>query len=525
MPNIITNKFKKYSAENVLSTISDSTNNMYIFVGKSSTWSTTTVPTPTNTIAQENDHWTNMLSLKRLTAEDNVRFCIPTNQWESGTVYATYDDITNTYAPSFTLADKENYRVYKCIDNSNNSASTVKPTGTLTTIFQTSDGYYWKYMYTLSTSDITDFLTTNWMPIQTLTADDSGEHGSQWAVQQASTTNGIEHVRLLNSGANYTRNIGVTDFTTSPSTTMFLNSSVTTDNYYAYATVYAHKNDGTQVQKRMITSFTASTGVATLCSAFSPSINYAEGWKYYVLPTILDNSNGSGAVVQPTVSTTGTITNLTIYNAGTGYFVASPSITGCGGSGATMEIKISPFNGHGFDAVKEARTKHLMFSARIAYNESSFLQSNDYRKIGLVKNVCPSGTTTLASSTQTHFTAYQTISTTSESAAFLEDELFTQTVPSETTGLQAKGIVIEHSVTAHTLKFYQDETTGYTAFSTTTGTATKQIISASAKTASVGSYVAPTVNRYLGDILYVEQRTPVTRDGSSDETYKIIIEF
>jgi len=529
MPTIITNNLKLLGAENLLSTIDlpEDTNNLYFFVGKSTAWSTTTVPTPVDSVAQENDHWANMLSLKRLTASDNVRLCIPTNQWTTSTTYAAYDDTTNVYAPSFVLADRENYRVYKCIDNNNNSASTVKPTGTLTSIFQTADGYYWKYMYTISSEDIVNFLSANWMPIQTLNSDDSGEHGAQWSIQQSSITSGIEYVKLLNGGSGYTKIISSTNLTFNPSVTMILTppSSITTDNYYTGGTVYMHKNDGSTVQARLIVSYTASTNIATLNANWSPAIDYTDGWQYKVLPTIELNSDGANAIIEPTVSTTGIITGLTIFETGTGYHVAQPSITGCGGSGATMSVKISPKDGHGFDAVKEAKAHHLMFSTKLAYNEPGFLQTNDYRKIGLVKNVSAYGSTTIAGSSYSNFIAYQTISTTSESAAFVQDELFTQTVPSQTTGLRAKGIVIEHSVTSHTLKFYQDETTGFTPFTTTTGTPTYEIISASEKTATVGTYSAPTVEKYRGNILYVEQRSPITRDGENNESFKIIIEF
>jgi hypothetical protein len=526
MTNIVTNKFKLLGAANVIDNIVSTTSNLYIFTGKCTAWSTTNdPPTPTDSTAQANDDWTDMIALKRLTSDD-IRYVIPTNQWESGTTYAPYDDKSNVYEPSFVLADRENYRVYKCIDNNNNSASTVKPTGTLTTIFETADGYYWKYMYTISSDDIVNFLTANWMPVQTLSSDDSGEHGNQWNVQQASLTEGIEHISLLNGGSGYTKIITSTSLSASPSSTMTLNSSVTTDNYFRGASVYMHKNDGTQHQVRFIKSYVANTSVATLSSNWNPAIDYTDGWSYVVSPSVLLNGDGSGAVIQPSLSA-GVITDFTIYENGTGYHVASPSITGAGGSGATASVKISPNSGHGSNAVRESYCNHIMIRGQIDYDESGFPQVNDYRKIGLAKNISSYGTTTIAGASETFFTAYSTISTTSESAQFLEDEMFAQTLVSETTGLQAKGIVIEHntSATNHYLRFYQNETTGFTAFSTTTGDPTYGVISDSNKTATIGSFTAPTVEKYLGDILYIEQRTAVERDGVQNEVYKIVIEF
>ena len=47
--------------------------------------------------------------------------------------------------------------VYKCMNNNAGGTSTVEPSGTSTSEFTTADSYVWKYMYTLSTTQITNF--------------------------------------------------------------------------------------------------------------------------------------------------------------------------------------------------------------------------------------------------------------------------------------------------------------------------------------------------------------------------------
>ena len=54
----------------------------------------------------------------------------------------------------------------KCLDNNSDAASTVKPMSTSTSILSTGDGYKWKYMYTLSASQQTNFLSTDFMQLQ-----------------------------------------------------------------------------------------------------------------------------------------------------------------------------------------------------------------------------------------------------------------------------------------------------------------------------------------------------------------------
>ena len=50
--------------------------------------------------------------------------------------------------------------VYKVIENDGATASTVEPTSTSNSIFETSDGYRWKYMYSLTSSEALNFATT-----------------------------------------------------------------------------------------------------------------------------------------------------------------------------------------------------------------------------------------------------------------------------------------------------------------------------------------------------------------------------
>lgn len=527
MTDIITNRLKVFSIDNILSTIElpDGTNNLYAFIGKSTPWSTTsdTPPTPTDTILCENSHWSTMIALKRLTAADNARFCARLSTWTTNTVYSSYDEASETANPHYVMADNTSFNVYKCIDNNDGAESTVKPTGYLTTTFQTSDGYTWKYMYSVEESDQINFLSENWLPVQTLTEDDFGAHGVQWDVQQAAVA-GIEFTKLTSNGSGYNNTLIVNPSINSlPSSTIVLTiGSATTDNIYVGASVYLHQTDGDSrfSQSRLITSYTASTRIATLASAFGSNTEYSgNAWQYSVLPTVELNGDGSGAVIQPSV-TGGVISGLTIFSGGTGYHVTNPSITGCGGTGASLTVKISPPGGHGSDAVKELYAHNLMFSVYFKASETGFPQVNDYRKIGLIKNVCASGTTAVANSSFTTFTAYSSMTTSTPSSTyFSQDEVFTQTTVSATTGIKAKGIVIEHK-SDNTLKYYQDESTGFTPFM-----AGATIISDSVNVATITSLTGPTVSRFSGQVLYVEQRTPVTRNGINNELFKIVIKF
>jgi hypothetical protein len=76
------------------------------------------------------------------------------------------------YANNFYCRNSKD-QVFKCLLNKSNVASTIEPTididGQLpeNPYIQTSDGYRWKYLYTIPTGLKQKFFTNNWMPVTT----------------------------------------------------------------------------------------------------------------------------------------------------------------------------------------------------------------------------------------------------------------------------------------------------------------------------------------------------------------------
>lgn len=63
----------------------------------------------------------------------------------------------------YVLTDE--FNVYKCLDNNNNSVSTYKPIGTVVDPVIMPDGYMWKYLYSIPIALRNKFLTDIYMPI------------------------------------------------------------------------------------------------------------------------------------------------------------------------------------------------------------------------------------------------------------------------------------------------------------------------------------------------------------------------
>jgi hypothetical protein len=198
-----------FVAKQVKESVSEpSSSNVYLTFGKSSAWPNESSPLQPNTsIVSYNDIWKNTIGAKRIVG-NNIRHAIPRINWISGTVYDVYDDLIdsliqkNTSNHFYVLTTE--YNVFKCLDNNGGKPSTVMPNILVTTShFQTSDGYIWKYMYTLNAEEKLRFLTTNFMPVKTIAESDNSQ---QWIVQENAIDGAIHVIKVTNGGSNYTAN-------------------------------------------------------------------------------------------------------------------------------------------------------------------------------------------------------------------------------------------------------------------------------------------------------------------------------
>jgi hypothetical protein len=203
MPAIVSSKFRIHNAQQFTEAFGETSNTiMYFYLGGPSSFaSDSSPPTPTNSTANvEYLPWHDMIAVKRVTSSD-VSLAAPRYDWTSSVVYDQYDDTdTNLIESDDFYVVTDDYNVYKCLFNNGGAASTTKPTGTSTSRFTTADGYVWKYMYTISTGDALKFLTTDYIPVETLDSDDGS---NQWDVQAAAVDGAIEIVKVTSGGSGY----------------------------------------------------------------------------------------------------------------------------------------------------------------------------------------------------------------------------------------------------------------------------------------------------------------------------------
>jgi hypothetical protein len=86
----------------------------------------------------------------------------------------------------------EDFNVYKCLDNNNNTPSTIKPLGTSVTPIETSDGYRWKYMYNVPINLRNKFLSDSQIPVISALTNQFYSNGS------------LDSIIINNKGKDYT---------------------------------------------------------------------------------------------------------------------------------------------------------------------------------------------------------------------------------------------------------------------------------------------------------------------------------
>ena len=498
MPAIVTNKFRIHNAEQFKESFSEASPNVYyMMLGRPQAYATSTrgdsrtenegsdaAPiTPADDIVTEFYQFDEAIAAKKLGSSD-TSYVVPRRNWATGTVYDYYrhdygnritgttntqaanSGATNLYDATFYVVSSA-YNVYKCLDNNSDAASTVEPTGTSTSILSTGDGYKWKYLYTLTASQQTNFLSTDFMGVAT----DS-------TVSAAAVDGALEIVKVKTAGSSYDVSGG------------------------------------------------ATTGTIT---------------------AVPIRGDGSGGVCSVGLAS-GAVSTVTVTTAGTGYtfaYIRSADIiaatnAGGNGSGAELDVIIPPKGGHGFNAVKELGGFYVMMNVNFEGVEtgsgSDVSAANDFRKIALIRD--PKSAGSAASAATLRATKAVRFASSPTPGTFSVDEEINQA----TTG--AVGKVVEWDSVNRILYYIQtrfndegvDSNGNLTNFSagnvitgqggtSPTGTPDTTDSSTVNGTTFASGYSVSELDADDGDIIYLENRAPITRATDQTENIKLIVEF
>ena len=355
-----------------------------------------------------------------------------------------------------------------------------------------SDGYLWKYLFTIPPSDVVKFATDSYIPLPEKWGDTATA-----TVKNAAVKGKIETVVITARGSAYQITGGST------------------------------------------------TGTVTN------------------VPILGD---GSGGFVSITLNG-GEVDTVTVTNGGTGYTKAFIKFEDAllsqisAGSGATFEVIVPPQDGHGADIYRELGGNRVMVYSKYD-TDPDYVTGNQFARVGLIKNPVQFGSTTepLDTSTATALGALKLKAgagaTTSDTTYPINAQI-SQKISTVGVGSTAVGYVASWNKDTGILRYYQpvgltditiagNKLFDFAGISTTINCSDSDFTGATLTVdtdfdnqnkINTGSRIIelgqtfndgiapPDFNRHSGEVIYVDNRAPITRSSSQKEEVKIVVEF
>jgi hypothetical protein len=576
MAAIITSKFRFHNAEQFKESFSEAAaTNYYLFIGRPSEFASGTTggtdalpPTPVDNRRSEAYLWDDMLAAKKIDST-GVTHAIPRRDLDisGSTTYDMYrpnytatttatSGATNLFDSTFYFVTSA-YRVYKVLDNGVNgtvgawSSSEGTPTSTAAGPFTTGN-YMIKYMFTLTTAQIQNFLTPDFV-------------ASPTSPEAARADGKLDVIKITTAGV-------MTP--TSSADLVVYNVPIRGDGTGGLASITIGGSSG------------SSGGAITVASVTTTAdVNYTHA----------------------TITATDIKEQYDIQQLGSSVLTW--------GTDPVLEVIIGPDGGHGSNPAKELGGHFAMMDVKLQQTETyDFSVVNDFRQVGVLRNPNSYGTSSAYTSTSARQTyaiklasgsnyvvdekisqtfVTPTVSgitvsgsvltvTTSAAHQFGDGQLvtidggtfsggattghkgthyidvtaattFTYTVGTQRTptGTMSgtatcvpkvpQGVVVEYDAGNNVLFYIQNPYTDQGTSSTgekipfsgnapitgTSATGVPDITYSSTlnNTAFTSGYANPEMSPDSGDIIYIENRKPISRASDQTEDIKLIVEF
>jgi len=501
MAAIITSKFRLDTTNKFLASLAD--NQFYMALGRPNAWTDDTVPdTPYENDYASNTLWENMFAMKKIASTDIIH-CSPRNLWVSGTTYVEYDDQDTNIESKKYFVISDNNNVYMCL-KAGSGTSTTNPD---TTGVQTSgvinhsgsDGYIWKYMFTVPTSDVTKFLTASFIPTRHIKASPPGGSDTalvnQYSVQTNAVDGAIYNMKITTAGTGYT---------SAPTLTIV--------------------GDGSSAAATATVSGGAITDITMT--------NVGTGYTHATV-TVTGGGGSSGAV-RPVIGPPGGFGADPTNDLRSHYVTINTTFTG-DESGTIPDSN---------DFRQLALIKNPIEQA----NETATLSASGSMVVGNFYKILTMGTSTdahweTAGSTSgdpvvgevfkaiaTTSSGSGTIAQVAEASAYNTCKSLTvatgvsfpadQIVEGTVTG--AKGMVVEYDSVNGIIYYIQNETTGFGTFTASDNIREDGTSIAGQDCTAVG---VPLINHHSGEVMFIENRTATTRADGQVETVRLVIAF
>lgn len=540
MPITVRRNSRQQIARSIWRDIKNSFDYYYFCFGKTTPWTDENDP-PT---ALDNDSYMasvrkGMMFGQRVDAADIVLLSRRID-WVTGTVYDAYDDALSStiqaHSGATTLKNANFYvlnsdnRVYKCINNNNNAPSNVEPVDTGTDLFETNDGYIWKFMFTIASADQTKFLNADYIPVRKLTGADQFDVNGE-----------LDNITITSGGAGYTSapTIVIHGDGTGATATATIDAGVVdsvtiTDagEGYSFAVVTA-SGGGASTDAVLSPVLGTPDGVPTNVvetTAVAGTIDRIEmvkdsagnnivGNNYTAGTAVIITGDGTGASASVVPNSAGQIESVTVTEPGSGYTYANITFSLVGrpleSTDAQARAIISPQGGHGANPTKELFADVLGLSINLNDTQNGdLILNNDFRQIALVKNIQQYDNSSVLWSAETGTFCYIINVTSAEISKYNEDDVISTSSGGQFTVAQ----IVTKTDNTGDIYLIPEIPSISISDNFTNDTTTTDL-------ANINSLTDPEMERKTGEIFYVENRRNITRSATQVETVKSYITF
>ena len=239
------------------------------------------------------------------------------------------------------------------------------------------------------------------------------------------------------------------------------------------------------------------------------------GTGYITEPTVEVIGNGSGAIATAIINSSGQIVDIKIQNYGSGYSYASFKI---GGDGQDFEARtiITGENGIGFNPIDDLKTNSILLNIKpngevLQTDENgvefgTFIVENSFRQMGVIKNpLTPEGNP---------FTS--TSSKVLPSITLVNNSTFE--TGKKITGDKTGAVAHVDESDGKIVRYHQNQSTGFVPFELGEGVSQGSVSGVVESLSSVNG-----INRFSGEIMYIENRHKIRRDAEQQEDIKIVL--
>lgn len=364
------------------------------------------------------DPYREMIAGKRLT-NSNAYPMARRYRWESNRIYTMYDDTNaNLYSePFFVTVEggaEEDVHVFKCLFNNNGGLTSEEPN--ISTVienndeyYETSDGYQWKYMYTIPASIFRDFKTQKFIPVVDYTPP---------SLTKNIVPGSIEVIKVDDPGANYNnyypysgvegKFIDTSDIAIGEQGRIYgIQSPGIAENFYANTIISLISGTGSgdgSFRRILSSSYNAVTNRVELTLDDAFEITPDTTTRFEISPEVRVFGNDSETIKASARAIINTVSNsvssVEVLNVGENYDFAIADVlkggvaNSSGGVTGTIAVRdadvrpiVSPRDGHGSNPAYELGATALGISLRLSNTELGTIPAeNTFAQIGLIEN-------------------------------------------------------------------------------------------------------------------------------------------